>query len=422
MKAITALFLLCCINYVYSQDTVKVMHYNLLYYGETTNYCDNTNNNVDNKDTYISKIINHTKPDIFTVNEMGASPQNADRLLNNTLNISGLTRYSKAGFTNNANSNIVNMLFYNSTKFVLHGQTVIVNSLRDINVYKLYYKSPDISTQNDTAFLTCIVAHLKAGSSSSDEDQRAYMTQQIMNYMSNNNITGNVLMMGDLNTYSSSEQCFQKLVNYSESQYNFYDPVDKMGAWNNNSYYAEYHTQSTHSYSDCFAGGGLDDRFDFILISNSIENKTDKIEYVPSSYHALGQDGNRFNSTIKDPSNSSVPSDIADALYGNSDHLPVILDLKINQTPATISNPENNDFNIVFENPVKDFLNIKVNSKQNTGRKYNIKMYNIVGELLWSKTIKENPTKIDVGNFSKGLYILKISDSEHKLTQKVIIK
>ena len=38
-------------------DTLKVMQYNLLNYGNNTSYCNATNNNISNKDSYIRTIL-----------------------------------------------------------------------------------------------------------------------------------------------------------------------------------------------------------------------------------------------------------------------------------------------------------------------------------------------------------------------------
>ena len=53
-----------------AQDTIKVMQYNLLYYGQTSSYCTTANNNETAKNGYLKTIIKYVKPDIFTVNEI----------------------------------------------------------------------------------------------------------------------------------------------------------------------------------------------------------------------------------------------------------------------------------------------------------------------------------------------------------------
>jgi len=127
--------------------------------------------------------------------------------------------------------------------------------------------------------MTFMALHLKAGSYSSDAQTRADMTAALMNYLNVENVTGNNLAMGDFNVYSSSEEAFQNLVNYSNAALRFYDPVNQLGAWNNNGSFADYHTQSTHTNDDgCHASGGLDDRFDFNLISNEVKNDLFKVK------------------------------------------------------------------------------------------------------------------------------------------------
>ncbi|PLW92556.1 MAG: hypothetical protein C0592_10085, partial [Marinilabiliales bacterium] len=180
-------------------------------------------------------------------------------------------------------------------------------------------------------WVTCIVMHLKAGSYQSDEDDRAAEVSTLMNYLNALNQPGNYLAMGDFNVYSDDEECFQNLTNHPNANIRFYDPINKLGSWNNNSYYADYHTQSTHSTSnDCAASGGMDDRFDWILASMDIITGGELVQYVSGSYHALAQDGNHFNSSINSsPTNTSVPSNVLTALYNNSDHLPVIMELAV---------------------------------------------------------------------------------------------
>ncbi len=59
----------------------------------------------------------------------------------------------------------------------------------------------------------------------------------------------------------------KKLINFSVEEYRFYDPINRVGDWHNNPSYADIHTQSTHTvYNNCASTGGMDDRFDFIMV------------------------------------------------------------------------------------------------------------------------------------------------------------
>jgi hypothetical protein len=87
----------------------------------------------------------------------------------------------------------------------------------------------------------------------------------------------------------------------------------------------------------------MDDRFDFILISDEIRFGTRNVLYLQESYKAFGQDGQRFNSSINSPpANTAVSQEISEALLNVSDHLPIVLQLRVDkvlQTPEHSSNP-----------------------------------------------------------------------------------
>jgi hypothetical protein len=410
--------------YSNAQDTVKLMQYNLLNYGVNSSYCTPTNNNVDEKNTNLSIIIKYAKPDILTVNEISSDPYYHQYLLDHALNVDGVSYYSKAAFTNYAGSEIINMLYYNAVKFTLKSQKYITTSVRDINFYTLYYNSSDLATTHDTAFITCISAHLKAGNTPADEADRATMTFQLMYHLSNLNVDNNYTVSGDFNVYSGSEQSFQNLINFSNPIVRFNDPVNQVGNWNNNSAYALYHTQSTHTVGDCAAGGGMDDRFDFILISNNIKNGVHHYTSIPSSYWAIGQDGNRFNQTINNPVNNSVPLNVANALYGMSDHLPVILKLKVDKTiglPEELNSPV---LKISYTNPVSDKLEININLKEKTD--LNIQVVSLWGQLVYQSQYKNCNTnfncEIPTAKLQNGIYFMKISDEKNRQITRKIIK
>jgi hypothetical protein len=103
----------------------------------------------------------------------------------------------------------------------------------------------------------------------------------------------------------------------------FIDPLSLSGTFNQSSF-AQYHTQSPRTRS--FGGGatgGMDDRFDMILISQSISD-VNNITYINGSTVAYGNDGNHYNDSINKPPNTAVGQQIADALHYASDHLPVL--------------------------------------------------------------------------------------------------
>ncbi len=408
--------------FLQGQDTLRVVQYNLLNYGNYTSYCTSSNNNINTKDNYLRKIIDYLHPDIFSVNEISSSQSIHQHLLDQVLNTGGVTHYRKADFLHVASSYIVNMLYYNNDKLALHSHYIAQSYIRDVDVYKLYYKSDDLA-QGDTAFIICVVAHLKAGSD--DQNKRKVMAQNTMNYLNDLNDDDNYLMMGDFNLYSPTEAAYQQFLYYSNTRLRFNDPVNQYGEWHNNSYYSHYHTQSTHStYNGCAASGGMDDRFDFILISNNIKNGTKKVQYVNGSYWAVGQDGHHFNNAINaSPTNTSVPSDVLQALAYNSDHLPVTLKLVVDKT---LGIPEFNGLmeDITIVNPARNNFDLRLWAEEPSSLEIHI--YNILGELVLNEHIHvnkgDNHIIRSIDDYKPGMYIVRLSDESSNIITRKLLK
>ena len=86
-----------------AQDTLTVMQYNLLYYGNyQSGYADcyETNNNTQQKDEYIRTILDYVKPDIFTVCEFGAPQQLLDDFVRHNLNIGNVNYWQTDNILN----------------------------------------------------------------------------------------------------------------------------------------------------------------------------------------------------------------------------------------------------------------------------------------------------------------------------------
>ena len=428
MKKITLLIsLIISFSALFAQnDTLKVMQYNLLNYGNNTSYCTTTNNNIYDKNGYIRTILTAYYPDIFTVCEMGKSSSLPSDFVQNVLNVNGTNYWMTRAGSNSSNSSLINCVFYNSLKLSLIAHHTAQTYTRDIDVFDFRVKSDE----SGQTILTCVVAHLKAGSSSDDASKRKIMAENTMSYLESNYREKNVLIMGDFNLYTSTEGAYQAFTNQSAypNAY-FIDPLYPygVGAWNNNSSYAEYHTQSTHKDSDsnCHSSGGMDDRFDFILMSENIYGGRDGIRYVGGTYNALGNDGRRFNKSINNPTNYAVSQAVADALYGNSDHIPVTMKLVYTgHYDVNELNINNLSFDI-FPNPANNKINIRF-YQDNFGQA-NLLLFNTLGQTVYSEKISVSDGMsehvIPVDNLQKGLYFLKISNADGLTeTVKIVIE
>src|SRR6056297_1238984 len=170
-------------------DTLKVMHYNLLYYGKNIYECDNNTNNIDEKNESLKEIIQYVQPDIFSVNELdgeGDSPieDDATYLLENALNVDGISNYRRTEFPETF---LANTVFYNYEKLTFKRHYPLSfyysGTNKIFNVYKFYFNAEDLAQTNDTVFVTCIVVHLKAGSYNDNREQRDFETRVVMNYL-----------------------------------------------------------------------------------------------------------------------------------------------------------------------------------------------------------------------------------------------
>lgn len=415
-KLLFILLLIASFSASFAQtETLKVMQYNLLNYGNNTGYCNTTNNNINDKNGYIRTILTAYYPDILTVCEMGRSSALPNDFLRNNLNINGINYWMTSPGSNTTNSSLTNCIFYNSLKLTLVGHSVAQTNTREVDVYDFKFKNDD----SGRIVLTCVIAHLKAGTGSDNESKRKIMAENTMRYLENNYWERNVLIMGDFNLYSSSEPAYQAFTNrtaYPDAY--FIDPVYPYGVgyWSGNATFANYHTQSTHQYNDddCHSSGGMDDRFDFILMSENIYGGRDGIQYVNGSYNALGQDGRRFNRSINNPENTKVSQDVANALYHNSDHLPITMELEIT-TNYGVSELNTNVLNYdIFPNPANNVVNLRFH-QENIGNT-NILLFNTLGQTVYSEDIFVSESlsehAINVEDLQKGLYFLKITNAD----------
>lgn len=417
----TILILLCflCLHAgLHAQGTLKMMQYNLMYYTDNSGVsdCNSTTNNLSSKDANIRTIFHYVMPDVFCVCEMGSNISYVERLLNNAINTDGVDYYRHCPLTNFSGGQISNMLYYDSRKLTFHSHTVITTSYRDINGYKMYYNADNLADGADTIFITFWIMHLKAGSSESNAAARHTQTKRLMNKISSMGNPGNYVVSGDFNTYTADEAAYQEMVNYSNSLYRLYDPVDRAGNWNNNGAFSDVHTQSTHTYSDgCFSSGGLDDRFDIILVSPYIYYGVNNVQVRPETYHALGQDGMRFNGSVLSPENTSVPTDVANALYNQSDHLPIITEFSVNAVVGVADHPD--DFYMRPDNPVRDnLLTVRMQTERNDT--YTFELYSAEGRRIanFTRTLDAGAHAVQLPfDYPAGLYLLKVVDSDRRI-------
>lgn len=383
---------------VLSQDSLKVMYHNMLNFPGTT---------PDRADS-LRNIISYIEPDVYAICEL-ETEAGADLILDNAFNVYGKTNYARAAYYDGLYTD--NMLIYNTDKLGLVSQEQIGTVLRDISVYRMYYKAPNLTALTDTIYCYFFVCHLKAGSA--DYQQRNIEIQQAKFYLNSiSAVAENVFIGGDMNVYSGFESAILTLKNTGDVP--MFDPINVDGNWSSNSSFADYHTQSTRfggGYGGG-SGGGMDDRFDLIFVSEDVLNNDNGVQYLSNSYEAVGQDGNRYNQEINSPTNFSVPDSVSNALFRVSDHLPVVMTVVFDET-ATIANFEKPELEITMDN-VHNML--RFNS---SGNNIDFYIYNSLGQEVLA--YHGNNKVHDLNQLVPGVYLVKMRSEGQFKSKKIIL-
>lgn len=405
-KKIISLVVILVALQVNSQGTIKTMCYNLLEFPSA---------NPANREEILREIIEEYQPDIFMVSEL-ENEEGANLILDVALNSDG-NNYVMAPFEPSQSGDLfhLQLIFYRKGMFSLETWEVLPTPVRDINYYQLKLSTAD--QQTDPLFINVFVSHLKSSEGSANKQLRLQMVQEFTNRLEALDPNSFVIFGGDFNFYTHTEPGYQKLLDPTNTIV-LVDPINRPGSWHNNINFQDVHSQSTRLYSGPFgagAGGGLDDRFDFIVMSENMQANP-KLRYIPETYKSYGNNGNCYDKSINDPSCiGDFTMQLRENLYNMSDHLPIVMSLETNK--EIILNTES----IAYENDirleatlVKDKLNIHLNS--NLLEEISFGVYNILGQ----KVLEENTTNlkfisIDINKLSNGIYYLRTNHPSSRI-------
>lgn len=429
-KALVLLPFLVAFTLSGQKDPIKLMTYNLMYYKASNTPCTPSTGPAQ-RDQDLKTIVQYVQPDLMVVNELGENAINPPVMLNSIFNVDGVNRYDHANTTNNSFSTIVNNLFYDKTRFRLKEQDIIQRDLnnyplvRVIDVYRLYVKDPGLGQPGvDTVFFTVFAAHLKAGSSTSDKNTREATTRAIMKYIDQEVSDDNILMAGDFNIQSANEAAFQRLINNNGGNFQFKDPINSLGSWNNNSTYASIHTQSTHSSSGgCFSGGGMDDRYDLILSSDPILQGSDGLSFV--NYYALGQDGSFYNQNMNTQTNTVVNSSVAQALFDFSDHLPVVMEMEADVSGIGLTEWERFDQQVHIAQPIQESLVLRFRDASRP-QDLQLSISDLSGKVFYRQgralQAGEDRWELSSAEWPEGIYLMKLQKANGLSISRKIYK
>lgn len=424
------------------KDTLRVMAYNVLYYG---NGCQGPNGLFHD---YLKTIIGYTTPDIISLEKAASIPLSkddkygtaslgfADSILKYALNAAFPGRYAYCPFTNAAKANNMALLFYDQSKLGFLTITSSYSNITDFNTYKLYYKDPNLANTHDTTFLYVTQNHDKSG------DENAIIRgKQIAREMEciKNHFTSlpNMINLGDFNVRSSREPCYQVLTAGNDSNFRFCDPpflpdreLTYPAEWDHDGKYAAYFTTATReNETSCGSGGGAKNWYDHIFLSPWIVNNANYIRYIPHSYRTVGNDGNRFKISVNNKNihvNTSAPTDVIEAIYRMSNKYPVMVSLEVtsNANGVSVRDPERVNEKVFAKeeisivNPVGNELTILFPDAM-VGTDITIECIDATGDVQMKKTltVKDRETTVRC-KLSPGSYTARFL-TKHSVTSEL---
>ena len=191
-----------------------------------------------------------------------------------------------------------------------------------------------------SADLYLYASHYKSSDTTEDAARRGVEAAQVRANADALGQGAHAIFAGDFNIYRSSEPMWANLTAAGNGQ--AFDPINRVGTWSNNSSFKDVHTQSpatTAKYGGQITGG-LDDRFDFQLVTGEMQDG-EGLSYIPGTYRVFGNTNTHaINGAITSGSASALAArlpgyTVAQAttvltdLERVTDHLPVVADYQL---------------------------------------------------------------------------------------------
>lgn len=303
-------------------EAIKVLDYNILNYPAASGAL---------REDEFRTIMTAIHPDILVVQEVtGATSAGMNQFLNNVLNVAYPGEYAVGPWFNGPDTN--NALFYRTSAITFVSADTIQTELRAIAEYVVRPAGYSATA----AQLRVYSMHLKASQGTAEEAQRLREATVLRNYTNTLPAGTHFIYAGDFNVYTSTEDGYQKLIgSEADNDGRAFDPINTPGSWHDNGAFAPIHTQSPKTASNPYGGatGGMDDRFDFQLISAALQDG-EGLSYVTDTYKCYGNDGQHFNLAINAAPTIPEGATMANALHEASDHMPLVMEV---QVPARVN-------------------------------------------------------------------------------------
>ena len=70
---------------------------------------------------------------------------------------------------------------------------------------------------------------------------------------------------------------------------------------------------------------------------------------------------------------------------------------------------------MIFPNPTRDFVNINITDASN------VRIYNVLGELILEKSLDSKMSRIDLRQYESGVYVIQVTAKGKVITEKIVL-
>ncbi len=173
-----------------------------------------------------------------------------------------------------------------------------------------------------------------------------------------------------------------------------------------------------------WTSGGLSNGGEDIVLRNQLGIIIDSVRYDDDLLWAPEADGNGSSLTL---CNYNIDNSLPYGWYASTEYVGMFNGMETFASPGSACTPDNieirtknnNAYVSIYPNPCNGNLNIITGNEH----KYTMKVFSVIGELIYSRIIQEPLTQISL-NERKGVYIIQFTDSENKtlITKKIIVQ
>jgi exonuclease III len=376
----------------------------------------------------LQNIIDYARPHLLMIQELKTEQGLAD--ITDMMNDIGYGDFAHSDFipqqSPGSPGNLLQQaIVYDTEIFRMKSEGVVLTNYRDINEYILYLNDPLLAVNNDTTFIYVYVTHLKSSTGADNEQTRLEMVNYLIDHFASLPEDSHVIFSGDFNLYSTSEPAYQAILG-EDNPIVMMDPFAIYGDWSvTNFSHREILTQCTRisQLDNDGAGGGVDDRFDFILMSQSLLNPDSDIHYVEGSMKSLGNTGLCYNQNITDCDiGNPVPPDVLRSIYYMSDHIPVYAELDTDIINS-ISSAQHSTPNLRAYVDHHQELVVQLENL-NTTQSHEILLLDMMGKIITAAPVYCHDCRITMNqsNLPHGVYLIVLqNETGTLLTEKMIL-